>query len=282
MKRKTGNGFGRATVFIILSLLCVQSTQGQRRPGDALPDKTPVEECPEPAPQSSGAHHFRRPGETLEIPLKLADCQAVGLILHWSNGRNNGSMFNVIFRDNDDRPVYTKQFSGFSRRTVELPISNFYIRPHWGSSALISVPASVTIQTAAPFALPVGLTYTVTRVGRSPKKEKKAESRLGRNEVVRIQTAARLIGASRLALIQMELKTDQPFPLRHEALKLQIGKRVFVDELSGEHTGRTLKLSLTPEMFAELQDGDEIMAFFDKQDREVWNFGKLDKSLLDK
>jgi hypothetical protein len=84
-------------------------------------------------------------------------------------------------------------------------------------------------------------------------------------------------------VVQIELKTSRPFPVRDMPLQLQIGKRVFVDELSGDYTGRKLTLSLTPEMFAELKDGDEIVAFFKPDrsgsaDQEVWYFGKLEKA----
>ena len=109
------------------------------------------------------------------------------------------------------------------------------------------------------------------------------ESRQG-NEIVRIHNAVRLIGASRLPLVQIELKASRPFPVRDVPLQMQIGKRVFTDELSGDYTGRKLTLSLTPEMFAELKDGDEILAFFGKSDgkrtpnQDVWYFGKLNKA----
>jgi hypothetical protein len=84
-------------------------------------------------------------------------------------------------------------------------------------------------------------------------------------------------------LIQIELMTSHPFPVRDVPLQLQIGKRIFVDELSGDYTGRRLTLSLTPEMFAELKDGDEVIAFFGKPDgkevadADAWRFGKLAK-----
>jgi hypothetical protein len=263
---------GQAAAFLVLCLLCMGNVYAQ--------DQSDPQDCPE-QPQTSGSHNFRRLGETIEIPIQLADCQAVDLTLHWSNGRNNGSNFNVTFRDNNNRPVYSKHFSGFLTGTLNLPLANFYSQQYWGSSTLISVPASVTIQAVSPFASPARLSYTVTRISRSSKNEKKVERKAERNEVVNIRTVVRLIGASRLPLIQMELKTDRPFPVREQALKLQIGKQVFVDELSGEHTGRTLILSLTPAMFAELQNGDEIVALFDKPAQDVWNFGKLDKSRLD-
>ncbi|MGH9907313.1 MAG: hypothetical protein ACRD8U_17225, partial [Pyrinomonadaceae bacterium] len=59
-----------------------------------------------------------------------------------------------------------------------------------------------------------------------------------------------------------------------------------LNELSGDHTGRVLTVSLTPEMFSELEDGAEIVAFFGDSEsggpatRDVWNFGRLDKALL--
>jgi len=56
--------------------------------------------------------------------------------------------------------------------------------------------------------------------------------------------------------------------------------------LSGDYTGRSLTLTLTPEMFAQLRDGADIVAFFNRPDRsgfadsDIWYFGKLNKSLL--
>ena len=106
------------------------------------------------------------------------------------------------------------------------------------------------------------------------------------NEVVSIRSVARVIGATRMPLVQIELKTNRPFPPRESTLRLQIGKRFFLNELTGDHTGRTLSLTLTQEMFAELKDGAAIVAFFDKPDRSgfagrgVWHFGRLDKSRL--
>jgi len=117
--------------------------------------------------------------------------------------------------------------------------------------------------------------------------DSRAEQRRGAgqaNEIVSIRDAVRLIGTSRLPVIQIELKTSRPFPVREVPLQLQIGMKIFLDELSGDYTGRKLTLSLTPEMFAELKDGDEIVAFFTQPDpnrvveRDVWYFGKLNKS----
>jgi hypothetical protein len=107
------------------------------------------------------------------------------------------------------------------------------------------------------------------------------------NVVLGIKNAARVIGGSRQALVLIQLRTNRPFPARESALRLQVGKRLFLDELSGDHTGRTLTLTLTPEMFAELSDGAAIMAFYGKPDasgsagNDVWYFGRLNKSLIE-
>ncbi|HET9787855.1 MAG TPA: hypothetical protein VFP47_12000, partial [Pyrinomonadaceae bacterium] len=37
--------------------------------------------CPDPAPQTSGSYGFRRVGETIDIPIIVADCEAVGFVL---------------------------------------------------------------------------------------------------------------------------------------------------------------------------------------------------------
>jgi hypothetical protein len=108
------------------------------------------------------------------------------------------------------------------------------------------------------------------------------------NVVVSIKDAVRAIGASRQALVQIELRTNRPFPARPSPLRLQVGKRFFFDELSGDYTGRKLTLTLTPEMFSELKSGADIVAFFDRPDRsgfageDVWYFGRLNKGMLEK
>ena len=106
------------------------------------------------------------------------------------------------------------------------------------------------------------------------------------NTVVSISRGVRVIGETRQPLVQIELKASRPFPARDSALQLQIGKRFFRRELAGDLSGRTLTLTLTPEMFAELKQGAEIIAFFDKPDRtgfsgkNIWHFGRLDKGRL--
>jgi hypothetical protein len=233
------------------------------------------------------------------VPASGVECEPVALDLHWSNGRNNGSNFNVTFLDGNKRPIFAKTVSAFLSGVVQLPLSSFEALPVYGSSmGMISVPASLTIQAVPPFAPPVSLSYRITRVARASKQVDKKEERdegeerqaapesRQENEIVRIHNTVRLIGSTRLPVVQIELKTSHPFPVRDVPLQVQIGKRVFVDELSGDYTGRRLTLSLTPEMFAELKDGDEIVAFFSKPDannsseQNRWRFGELIKSKM--
>jgi hypothetical protein len=275
---------------LAVSLLFLATAYGQEKAESPL--------CADLPGLTSGIHRFRYVGETIEIPIRgdgvpasLADCEPLALEVRWANGRNTGSNFTVSFLDGNKKPIYTKYLSGFMAGVVQYPLSSFD-QPMYGSSlTMISVPSTITIQAGEPVAAPASLSYTVTRVARPSKKkeerkkgEAEEDTRQG-NEIVSVHNAVRLIGASRLPLVQMELKTSRPFPVRDMPLQLQIGKKVFIDELSGDYTGRKLTLSLTPEMFAELKDGDDIVAFFSKPDgngsadQDVWNFGKLSKAV---
>jgi hypothetical protein len=273
-------------------------------PGNAYgQDRTDQQACAEAGARTSGTHIFRRQGESIEIQISggpasgnkgderasLADCQAVALELRWGNGRNNGSNFSVTFVDSTNRPIYTRQLNGFLTGTIQFslsPASSLESRPWLGTPWMISVPSSVTIQAVSPFAPPANLSYRVIRQARASreKTEERRKAETGKeNEIVSIHNAVRLIGSSRVSLVQIELKTARPFPVKDIPLQLQIGKRVFLNELSGDYTGRNLNVSLTPEMFLELEDGAEIIAFFDKPESgDVWHFGPLNKKLLRK
>lgn len=325
---------------LAVSLLLLAPASSQENSNAYGQENATARVCADVPGQTSGTRRFLRVGETIRISLRgdvssvsevdrgeggapagIADCEPVALDLHWSNGRNNGSNFNLTFLDSTNKPIYVKSFSAFLAGNLEFDLSSGDFRRVYASSmTVVSVPAAVTIQAVSPFAAPVGLSYTVTRVakprgrgeeGNRVKEEARVEGERetgagGRgsagsprgqpaggartqedtrngNEVVSIRNVVRLIGASKLPLVQIELKTVHPFPINDAPLQLQIGKRVFVDELSGDYTGRRLTLSLTPEMFAELNDGDGIVASFAKREgsesahQAVWNFGKLVK-----
>lgn len=407
-----------------------------------------AQECPDPAPQTSGSHSFRRVGEIFDVPVALADCQAISLTVRWMNGRNNGGLFSLTFFDSDNRPVYRKRISAFHSGTAEFPLSSFDHQFN-GSVSMMTIPTMVTIQAGQPFGFPATLHYTINRTSprtRSPQSSsmrgidanlaRGTDANLARgidanlatalqtaagrvlkdtpsytlaevplseprqvelrgrktavnkafrltikpsqaadspggvdliwindvalpafrnlaaggtevgavifdeavmkngaelalsnleaskvtvlrerlefrsnaedsktrtatakdaqlteqvdsgNVVAGIMNAVRLIGGRRQPLVQISLKTSRPFPPKNNALRLQVGRRFFLDELSGDHTGRTLTLTLTPEMFAELKEGADIVAFYNRPDRsgyadaDVWFFGRLNKSLL--
>lgn len=410
----------RKNLFQLL-VLCVVSV--------LFTDVTYSQTCPDPAPQTSGSHSFRRKGEIIDIPIQAGDCQPVALELRWANGRNNGSNFRVTFLDTNNQPIYVKELSGFQAGNFEFPFNTFEPRRWLGSRGMLSVPSSVAIEAVRPFALPATLYYRVTRAAgptrrahpamnhqtamtlqlaagrmlskgasslrgsdkmmsyrleevrlneprtleirgntetldsvfrlivtggddlsttqliwlddvplpifrrhqgdgdsneigaivydrsmlkrevevsvsdidgsqlatltqplllpadfREPKRVTKEENG---NMVTRIHSAVRTIGASKQKLIQIELTTNRPFPANSSPLKLQVGKRFFVNELSGDHTGRRLTLTLTAEMFASLKEGAEIVAFFDKPDlsgfadQNIWRFGRLNKQMLE-
>lgn len=102
----------RMLVCVVLVAGCLEAGAGAVR----------AQECPDPAPQTTGLLNFRRLGETLEIPITLGDCQATSITFRWSNGRNNGSLINLTFFDSDDRPLYSNQISAFQTGVIEFPL----------------------------------------------------------------------------------------------------------------------------------------------------------------
>jgi hypothetical protein len=62
------------------------------------------------------------------------------------------------------------------------------------------------------------------------------------NSIVGIRSALRIIESARQPLIQIEMRTQRPFPVRNAALQLQVGKQVFLNELGGDATGQSLTL----------------------------------------
>lgn len=400
----------RSTAFVLATVLsCLVGAYGQA--------------CPDPAPQTSGTYRFRQLGETIIIPISIADCHPVALDLHWSNGRNNGGLFAVTFLDSSHQPIFTKTFSGFMIGTSHFPLTTLAPQLALGSRSLVSLPASVTIQTLRPFSAPASISYVVTRVSPHPhvKYEELDQSTglnlrtspgtilingesgtvpgskvsfrysleevtldeprefdlngdravlksafrltllggqpLSRegliwlddaalpaytphnsqgiatliydrsvlregaeisvsnldgsgmttlaerlrlpgskgspveysteegNAIAGIHSAARLVGATRQSLVQIELQTNRMFPPRDVPLQLQIGRQFFLYELSGNPNGRKLTVTLTPEAYAQLKEGAEIVAYYGKPDRsgfsgkDIWLFGRLRKAM---
>ncbi|MFN2511235.1 MAG: hypothetical protein ABR568_07295 [Pyrinomonadaceae bacterium] len=434
---------------VSLGFMCLSSLYEQESHGQEIQsEKAHAQVCPDPAPQTSGSHGFRRVGETIDIPINVADCQPIAFVLRWSNGRSNGTSLVVTFLDSTNQPIHSRSLSGYLTGSFEFPFASLDPQPWFARGSMVSVPTTIVIQAQAPFYPPANISYTVTRIGarsRTPAevqpkampkpqpvsagaavldeqvamKMRTVEGRVlsqgqgswasetgkpiryklteltlpeprvmeihGRrvtvefayrltlagaelrgsqregtagapalskfkmiwlddagfptyslnseeistliydrsvlkdgakisvshsdgsdmysldeplkyqsnvrssnekeegNDVVGIRSAVRVIGATRMPLVQIELRTNRPFPPRDSALRLQIGKRFFLNELTGDPNGRTLTLTLTREMFAELKQGEEVVAFFDLPDRsgfagrDVWHFGRLDK-----
>jgi hypothetical protein len=456
IRRTAVSGVQLCLTILFLGQLSWSSAQVQRTFEQDIrsPERAHAQVCPDPPPQTSGSHGFRRAGETIDIPISIADCQPISFVVRWSNGRNNGSFLVVTFLDSLNQPIASRSLSSFQTGSFEFPFASLDSQPWFARGSVVSMPATVVIQALAPFAAPANISYTVTRGGavarsrpRAPAQpaimgnpgsasakasllddqvamrlrtsegrllaqgqgsgsaesiryklkelalpeakeielngrreklefayrltlargevrgsqqagqghppslskfgliwlddaalpafsldsqeistliydrsilrdgaeisvsnsdgsdmyslerltlapnvegSKSVQSRHGEegNEIVGIRSAVRVIGVTRIPLVQIELKTNRPFPPRDSALQLQIGRRFFLSELTGDYTGRTLMLTLTQEMFAELKQDAEIVAFFGKPDRsgftgrDVWHFGRLDKSRL--
>ncbi|MDQ2922346.1 MAG: hypothetical protein M3R52_12155 [Acidobacteriota bacterium] len=161
---------------VSMCLLVGIYASGQKRDREEKLRAVEVGECSESAPQTFTFHTFRRLGETIEIPISMADCQPVALELHWANGRNNGSNFSVTFLDSDDRPVHSKQFTGFMTGSLEFPFPAFYSQLDGGARTIVSVPATISIQTVSPFAYPASLSYRVMRVPLHPRQQSEVKN----------------------------------------------------------------------------------------------------------
>jgi hypothetical protein len=82
--------------------------------------------------------------------------------------------------------------------------------------------------------------------------------------------------------IEIQLYSDDEFPVRDEIMVLQIGSRQFF--LSAYVNGdlHSVVFTLTEEEFAAVSCGEWVMVQYGiAPSNEFWDFGKLDKSILD-
>jgi len=104
------------------------------------------------------------------------------------------------------------------------------------------------------------------------------------NSIVRIHSLLRIAGSVRRPMIQIEMRTNRAFPIRNAELQVQIGRESFM----AGGAGSTAAVFLTPEQFARLKDGAEVIAFYNSPDRsgalakEIWYFRRLNKRMLDR
>src|SRR5688572_7450973 len=96
---------------LAVSMLFLINSYGQEKPAGQPPTPDASQphrdfggcgDGPGQAKTQRVTHRFRQLGETIEISLRganvaagVADCEPVAMDLHWANGRNNGSNFNV-------------------------------------------------------------------------------------------------------------------------------------------------------------------------------------------
>jgi hypothetical protein len=94
--------------------------------------------------------------------------------------------------------------------------------------------------------------------------------------------AIRQVSFGGTSALEIELKSNRHFLPKGTLLVLRIGESEFgVSRYpqSGETT--TVTFTLTPEQFAQIQDGDTITVQYGSgPDRRGWNFGKINKGQL--
>ena len=108
-----------------------------------------------------------------------------------------------------------------------------------------------------------------------------------------IRTALRVKGSERQPLIEIGLRTNRPFPVGNNTMYVQLGKRFLpfsgFGQLGQLGPGE-LVVSLTPQEFAQLKDGDWLMAAYGAPIPSrsgmggdlLWEFGPLAKGRIDR
>ena len=90
---------------------------------------------------------------------------------------------------------------------------------------------------------------------------------------------------SRRPAIEIEVRSERAFPVRNELTVLRIGSREFTLSRYPE-SGDThvLIFTLTVDEFAATSAGDPVVVQYGDvpQSSDRWNFGSLDKTLVDK
>src|SRR5688572_11939523 len=93
------------------------------------PESSYPQSCPDPAPQTSGSYGFRRVGETIDIPIIVGDCEAVGFVLPWSKGGSKGRSLMGTFLDRTNQQLHQRWLSGFLTGSFEFLFASFDNQP---------------------------------------------------------------------------------------------------------------------------------------------------------
>ena len=82
--------------------------------------------------------------------------------------------------------------------------------------------------------------------------------------------------------VEIELKSTKEFPVRDAVIELRIGNQTFKRSRPGpDGSLNTIIFVLTHDEFVRINTGDSVtVGFF--HEPPGWNFGNLDKTLLDK
>jgi hypothetical protein len=82
--------------------------------------------------------------------------------------------------------------------------------------------------------------------------------------------------------VEIEVTSDQRFPIVNAAVGLYIGEQKSLQSRSPNGETTTLIFTMSAADFAKTKNGDRIVVKYDPDSQGHWDFGKLDKSRLDK
>lgn len=98
--------------------------------------------------------------------------------------------------------------------------------------------------------------------------------RVGSSATLRTQSAA--------AAVEIEVASNQPFPVRNELPVLRIGKReIMLSRYPDNGDLKRLIFTLPEEEFAQVSSGEEVLVQYGRgESTQRWNFGRMNKSML--
>ena len=102
------------------------------------------------------------------------------------------------------------------------------------------------------------------------------------NRIVSIRSVAATVVLHNSSGVEIEVFSNQPFPVRNEIPLLYIGKQEFMLSRYPDGDMKRLIFTLTEQEFAQVSSGEQIKVQYGSGEAlEYWNFGRLNKSMLD-
>ena len=109
---------------------------------------------------------------------------------------------------------------------------------------------------------------------------------------MRIRNVVRIAGNTRQTLYEIQLQSRRAFADPDQLPRLRVGDQRFATSRLGDVTRTTMIFVLTPEEFARVRTGDDVIVAYavddahpaaaDKGPLRPWRFGKLDKSKVER